>query len=86
MLSLIPGKRLSNIDTDTQLQGQCQETAHSNAIRHLEDVWELRIFRESGSQQTQRGEIIFEGTFLFLSLFFKSLVRWVSDNYHFILI
>ena len=30
-----------NFDTDTQLRGQCQETAHSNAIRHLEDLWDI---------------------------------------------
>ena len=36
-------KRLSNFDTDTPLRGQCQETAHCDAIHHLEDlqgVWE----------------------------------------------
>ena len=49
-------KRLSNFDTDTQLQGQCQETAHCNAIRHLEDLWGIENLQgvwESGD--TKRG-------------------------------
>ena len=66
-------KRLSNFDTDTQLRGQCQETAHSNAIRHLEDVWEIENLQGVWKSQDTTRWNYFRRSILILS---HLKVRW----------
>ena len=63
-------KSLSIFDTDTQLRGHCQETAHCNAIRHLEDVWEIENLPEVWKSPDNDVKL-FQMANSFLSLYFK---------------
>ena len=60
-------KRLSNFDTDTPLQGQCQETAYCNAIPHLKDLWVIENLQGVWESGDTKRENQFRRSILFLN-------------------